>query len=131
MNKVKSNRSMAARLLISRIGTTLTRENFYIPESRFLSKLDHMHAGMVKNRAKKQEYKMKDFKFRLYPTKTQEARLDHSINACRMLYNEFVAESRLAYREGYKVRFDELQRMIPAMVSKDAPLYSKAVQMVL
>ena len=35
-----------------------------------------------------------------------------------MLYNEFVAESRLAYREGYKVAFDELQRMIPAMVPK-------------
>ena len=48
MNKVKSNRSMAARLTISRIGTVLTRENFYIPESRFLSKLDHMHAGMIK-----------------------------------------------------------------------------------
>ncbi len=74
---------------------------------------------------------MKSFKFRLYPTKTQEARLDDSINACRMLYNEFVAESRLAYREGYKVRFDELQRMIPAMVPKDVPLYSKAAQMVL
>ena len=86
---------------------------------------------MAKNRAKKQECEMNGFKFRLYPTKTQEARLDHSINACRMLYNEFVAESRLAYREGYKVKFDELQRMMPAMVPKDAPLYSKAAQMAL
>ena len=38
---------------------------------------------------------------------------------------------RLAYREGYKVRFDELQRMIPAMVPKGIPPYSKAAQMVL
>ena len=86
---------------------------------------------MIKKRAKKQECGMKSFKFRLYPTKMQEARLDHSINTCRMLYNEFVAESRLAYREGYKVTFDELQRMIPAMVPKETPLHSKAAQMVL
>ena len=85
---------------------------------------------MTKKRAK-QEHSMKSFKFRLYPTKAQEARLDDSINACRLIYNEFVAESRLAYREGYKVKFDELQRMIPAMVPKGAPLYSRAAQMVL
>ena len=86
---------------------------------------------MTRKLTRKQECEMKSFKFRLYPTRTQEAKLDSSINACRMLYNEFIAESRLAYREGYKVRFDELQRMIPAMVPKDAPLYSKAAQMVL
>ena len=86
---------------------------------------------MVKKRAKNQEHIMKSFKFRLYPTKAQEAKLDSSVNACRMLYNEFVAESRLAYREGYRVTFDELQRMIPAMVPKNAPLHSKAAQMVL
>ncbi len=46
---------------------------------------------MSKKRAKKQEHVMKSFKFRLYPTKTQESKLDNSINACRMLYNEFIA----------------------------------------
>ena len=84
---------------------------------------------MARNLARKQN--MKSFKFRLYPTKTQEARLDDCINACRALYNEFVSESRLAYKEGYKVRFDELQRMIPAMAPKGIPLYSKVAQMVL
>ena len=83
------------------------------------------------NKRAKHEHSMKSFKFRLHPTKAQQAKLDDSINACRMLYNEFVAESRLAYREGYKVRFDELQRMIPAMVPKGIPLYSKAAQMAL
>ena len=74
---------------------------------------------------------MKAFKFRLYPTPTQQARLDSSMEACRNLYNNFVFESRLAYKEGYKLKFDELQRMIPAMVPDDACLYSKAAQMVL
>ena len=74
---------------------------------------------------------MKSFKFRLYPTKTQDARLDESLEACRRLYNDFVHESRLAYKEGYKMKFDEMQRMIPAMVPDGTPLYSKAAQMVL
>ncbi len=74
---------------------------------------------------------MKSFKFRLYPTKTQQARLDESLEACRRLYNDFVYESCLAYKEGHKMKFDEMQRMIPAMVPKNTPLYSKAAQMVL
>ncbi len=80
---------MAARLAIPELEPRVRTD--ILEQETFLSKLDHMHAGMIKKRAKKQEYDMKDFKFRLYPTKTQEARLDHSINACRMLYNEFIA----------------------------------------
>lgn len=70
------------------------------------------------------------YKFRLYPTNTQELRLNDAIDSCRMLYNDFIFESRLAYKEGYKINFDELQRMIPYMISKDN-VYSKAAQMVL
>lgn len=70
------------------------------------------------------------YKLRLYPTKTQESRLDDAIDSCRMLYNDFIFESRLAYKEGYKLNFDELQRMIPHMIPKDK-VYSKAAQMVL
>ena len=73
---------------------------------------------------------MLSYKFRLYPTKTQESRLDDAIDSCRMLYNDFIFESRLAYKEGYKLNFDELQRMIPYMIPKDK-VYSKTAQMVL
>ncbi len=70
------------------------------------------------------------YKFRLYPTKTQESRLNDAIDSCRMLYNDFIFESHLAYKEGYKLKFDELQRMIPYMIPKDK-VYSKVAQMVL
>ena len=73
---------------------------------------------------------VKSFKFRQYPTKTQEERLDSSIEACRRIYNEFVSESRLAYKEGYGIKPDEMQRMIPAMIPEGTPLYSKAAQTV-
>ena len=73
---------------------------------------------------------MKCFRFRLYPTKAQEERLDSAINACRRIYNEFVSESRLAYKEGYRIQSDEMQRMIPAMIPEETPLYSKAAQTV-
>ena len=75
------------------------------------------------------------YKFRIYPTKMQEDRLNISINVCRLIYNELIAESRLDYKEGYKVNIDELQRMIPLMIPlmipEETPLYSKAGQMVL
>ena len=58
------------------------------------------------------------YKFRLYPTKTQEDRLEDAIESCRILYNDFIFELRLAYKEGYKLTFDELQRMIPYMIPK-------------
>jgi putative transposase len=73
---------------------------------------------------------MLSYKLRLYPTKTQESRLNDAIDSCRILYNDFIFESRLAYKEGYKLNFDELQRMIPYMIPKDK-VYSKAAQMVL
>ncbi|MDF2422049.1 MAG: transposase [Nitrosopumilus sp.] len=73
---------------------------------------------------------MMSYKFRLYPTKTQELRLTDAIDSCRILYNDFIFESHLAYKEGYKINFDELQRMIPYMIPKDK-VYSKAAQMVL
>ncbi|MEX0862870.1 RNA-guided endonuclease InsQ/TnpB family protein [Nitrosopumilus sp.] len=68
------------------------------------------------------------YKFRLYPTKIQESKLEDTIEICRTLYNDFIFESHLAYKEGYKIKFDELQRMIPAMIPKDK-IYSKVAQM--
>lgn len=74
---------------------------------------------------------MKSYKFRLYPTATQEERLENAIETCRALYNDFVYESCLAHKEGYSLKYDELQRMIPAMIPKNVPVYSKVAQMVL
>jgi len=70
------------------------------------------------------------YKFRLYSTSSQESKLNGTIESCGILYNDFIFESRLAYKEGYKIKFDELQRMIPAMIPKDK-VYSKVAQMVL
>jgi putative transposase len=84
----------------------------------------------MKNRGIRDQ--LTSYKFRLYPTKTQQARLEHSINTCRKLYNHFVAESRLAYREGYKLGRDELQRIIPELLGdKKGVIYSKVAYMVL
>ena len=72
------------------------------------------------------------YKFRLYPTKTQTQRLDDAIGTCRDLYNRFIFESRLAYKEGYKIKHEELQRIIPELLlNKKDKIYSKAAQMVL
>ena len=70
------------------------------------------------------------YKLRLHPTKMQENRLEDAIEICKILYNNFIFESHLAYKEGYKIKFDELQRMIPAMIPKDK-IYSKVAQRVL
>ncbi len=71
------------------------------------------------------------YTFRIYPTPKQEQKLSESIDVCRDLYNKFIFESRLAYKEGYKLKFDELQRIIPELLQKDKPIYSKVAQMVL
>ena len=67
---------------------------------------------------------------RLYPTVEQERRLLDTLDICRNLYNHFIFESRLAYREGYIVKFDELQRIIPVLTN-GKNIYSKVAQVVI
>ncbi len=71
------------------------------------------------------------YRYRLYPTKAQESKLHDTIEVCREIYNDLVFESRLAYKEGYSLKFDELQRMIPAMIPVGKHVYSKTAQVVL
>ena len=52
---------------------------------------------------------------RLYPTVEQEGGLLDTLDICRVGYNHFIFESRLAYREGYIVKFDDVQRIIPLL----------------
>ena len=54
---------------------------------------------------------------RLYPTVEQEGRLLDTLDICRKGYNHFIFESRLVHREGYIVKFDELQRIIPVLTN--------------
>jgi putative transposase len=67
---------------------------------------------------------------RLYPTVEQERRLFDTLDICRNLYNHFIFESGLAYREGYIVKFDELQRIIPVLTN-GKNIYSKVAQVVI
>lgn len=39
----------------------------------------------------------KSYKFRLYPTKQQEVTLNKTLDVCRYVYNEFLADRRNAY----------------------------------
>jgi transposase len=40
----------------------------------------------------------KSFKFRLYPSKEQRAKLEQTLNTCRILYNNALAERRDAWK---------------------------------
>lgn len=73
---------------------------------------------------------IRSIRCRLYPTPTQEKRLLDTLDICRDLYNHFVSESRLAYKEGYKINFDELQRIIPAL-TEGKEIYAKVAQVII
>lgn len=70
------------------------------------------------------------YRFRLCPTTSQENRMNETLGICRDLYNHFVYESRLAYREGYKLQFDELQRIIPTL-TEGKEIHSKTAQIII
>jgi hypothetical protein len=67
-------------------------------------------------------------KCRRYPTKEQEARLQSTLDICRDLYNYFVFESRIAYKEGDdKLRHFEMSMIVPGL-TKGKEIYSKVAQ---
>ncbi|MGA8913858.1 MAG: RNA-guided endonuclease TnpB family protein [Nitrososphaeraceae archaeon] len=67
---------------------------------------------------------------RLYPTMMQEERLLETLETCRNLYNHFLFESRLSYKEGYKINHYEMSAIIP-MLTKGKEIYSKVTQPVI
>ena len=73
---------------------------------------------------------IRSIRYRLYPTATQENRLLDTLEICRNLYNHFVFESRLAYKEGYRANHDELARIIPC-ITAGQQIYSKVAQPVI
>lgn len=57
---------------------------------------------------------MKAFKFRLYPTKKQEQRLQWTLDRCRELYNAALTERKEAYRmAGKTISYYEQKRDLP------------------
>ena len=60
----------------------------------------------------------------------QEKRLLETLDTCRNLYNHFLFESRLSYREGYKINHYEMSAIIP-MLTKGKEIYSKVTQPVM
>jgi putative transposase len=60
----------------------------------------------------------------------QEKRLLETLDTCRNLYNHFLFESRLSYKEGYKINHYEMSAIIP-MLTKGKEIYSKVTQPVI
>jgi len=60
----------------------------------------------------------------------QEKRLLETLGTCRNLYNHFLFESRLSYKEGYKINHYEMSAIIP-MLTKGKEIYSKVTQPVI
>lgn len=80
---------------------------------------------------KKQTLK-KTYKYRLYPTKTQQGILEEHLSLCRWLYNHFLEEKRILYKKNKTkvTRFDQIKK-IPRL-KKDKPelgkVYSQTLQ---
>ena len=61
----------------------------------------------------------------------QEKRLLETLDTCRNLYNHFLFESRLSYKEGYKINHYEMSAIIPMLTKGKEEIYSKVTQPVL
>ena len=72
-------------------------------------------------------------KFRLYPSKTVEKRLEENLELCRWLYNRLLEELNKAKVEGRKVAQKDTQALIVKLKTQKSELaqvYSKVLQMV-
>lgn len=67
----------------------------------------------------------KSFKYRLYPTKSQERLLEQTLNECRWLYNHLLEERKTAWEQQKKSisRYDQITAL-PALKSEHISLKS-------
>jgi len=76
---------------------------------------------------------MLSYKFRIYPSKTVQAKLQEHLELCRRLYNRLLEELNTAKSAGRKLGQKETQRLIVEL-KKQKPeignVYSKVLQMV-
>jgi putative transposase len=73
------------------------------------------------------------YKFRLYPSKTVEAKLTEQLEICRLLYNRLLEEVNRARKEGRNMTRKDTQALIVKLKQKKPELnkvYSKVLQMV-
>jgi putative transposase len=73
------------------------------------------------------------YKFRIYPSKTVEAKLNEHLELCRWLYNRLLEEVNKARRDGRKITRKDTQALIVKLKQKNPYLnkvYSKVLQMV-
>ena len=73
------------------------------------------------------------YKFRIYPSKTVEAKLMNQLELCRWLYNRLLEEVNKARKEGRKIDWKDTQALIVKLKQEKPELknvYSKVLQMV-
>ena len=73
------------------------------------------------------------YKFRIYPSKTIQAKLQEQLELCRWLYNRLLEELNKAKEEGRKLKPKDTQALIVKLKQKKHNLnkvYSKVLQMV-
>jgi putative transposase len=61
------------------------------------------------------------YKFRLYPTKAQEAALDDTLHVCRLVYNSLVHERTSLHEQGLKSPTYYTQALAITQWKKDHP----------
>lgn len=74
-----------------------------------------------------------NYKFRIYPSKTVEAKLNEQLELCRWLYNRLLDEVNRARRESRKISRKDTQALIVQLKEEKPELknvYSKVLQMV-
>ncbi len=73
------------------------------------------------------------YKFRIYPSKTIQAKLMEQLEICRWLYNRLLEEVNKAGEKGKKIRQKDTQTLIVKLKEENPSLnkvYSKVLQMV-
>jgi len=76
---------------------------------------------------------MLSYKFRIYPSKTAQAKLNEQLELCRWLYNKLLEEVNKARKEGRKITRKDTQALIVKLKQEKPELksvYSKVLQMV-
>jgi len=74
------------------------------------------------------------YKFRIYPSKTVESKLNEQLELCHWLYNRLLEEVNRARKEGRKITKNDTQALIVKLKQEEKPdlnkVYSKVLQMV-
>jgi len=77
---------------------------------------------------------MLSYRFRLYPSKTCEKKLNRQVALCRWLYNRLLGELEIAGEKGVKLARGDTQSLIVDLKRHEKPelneVYSKVLQMV-